>query len=68
MSDEQSKADFLLLSLPRSFDNIVDNLTTKDNLNYSDVYERLLATSNAETIETAYKTETPSKAYKKANP
>ena len=68
MSDEQSKADFLLLSLPRSFDNIVDNLTTKDNLNYSDVYERLLATSNAETIETAYKTETPSKSYKKANP
>ena len=35
---EEAKGTFLLLSLPKSYDNIVDNLQTKENLIYNNVY------------------------------
>jgi len=36
---DEAKGTFLLLSLPKSYDNIVDNLQTKENLIYNDVYQ-----------------------------
>ena len=41
MNDE-TKATFLLLTFPKSFDNVIDNLQTKENLTYDDVCNRLL--------------------------
>ena len=37
-----AKAAFLLVSLPESMNNIVDNLQTKPNLTFEDVHARLL--------------------------
>ena len=39
---DEAKAAFLLLSLPSSLSHVVDNLQTKDNLTYSDAYQKLL--------------------------
>lgn len=39
---EEVKVMCFFLSLPSSMDNIIDNLTTKDNLKYADVQKRLL--------------------------
>src|SRR6185503_15772708 len=36
------KASFLMLSLPEDMDNIVDNLQTKSNITYDDVYTKLM--------------------------
>ena len=49
MESQNAKAAFLLLSLPKSLDNVVDNLQTKTDLNYNDVYSRLvdLASTNS---------------------
>jgi hypothetical protein len=41
LDSEEAKAAFLLLSLPASLDNVVDNLQTKENLTYNDAYQRL---------------------------
>jgi len=37
-----SKAGFLLISLPESMNNIIDNLQTKGDLTFEDVHSRLL--------------------------
>jgi len=37
-----TKAAFLLVSLPESTNNIIDNLQTKENLTFEDVHSRLL--------------------------
>jgi len=42
LASEQAKAVFLLLSLPQSMENIVDNLQTKQGLTYDDAYQRLI--------------------------
>ncbi|KAI0999309.1 hypothetical protein K3495_g8886 [Podosphaera aphanis] len=42
LSVEQVKVMYLFLSLPPSFNNIIDNLTPKDSLKYADVNRRLL--------------------------
>ena len=39
---DEAKAAFHLLSLPSSLSHVVDNLQTKDNLTYSDTYQKLL--------------------------
>ena len=41
-----TKGAFLLCFLPPSMDNIVDNLMTKDNLTYDDIYSRLITLGN----------------------
>ena len=38
----EAKAAFLLLSLPPSLENVVDNLQTKQDLTYDQAYQRLL--------------------------
>jgi len=56
---DEAKGAFLLLSLPKAYDNIVDNLQTKENLTYNDIYQRLMdlaSTSNQGSLDnTAYK-------------
>ena len=58
---DEAKGAFLLLSLPKTYDNIVDNLQTKPNLTYNEVYQRLMdlastSTSNQAPLDnTAYK-------------
>ncbi|KAI0998763.1 hypothetical protein K3495_g9431 [Podosphaera aphanis] len=42
LSVEQVKVMYLFFSLPTSFNNIIDNLTTKDDLRFADVSRRLL--------------------------
>src|SRR5205814_3450353 len=42
LASEQAKAVFLLRSLPRSMESIVDNLQTKQGLTYDDAYQRLV--------------------------
>ena len=39
---EQVKVMYLFLSLPASFNNIIDNLSTKEELKFADVNRRLL--------------------------
>jgi hypothetical protein len=39
---DRAKANLLLMSLPLSMENVVDNLKTKQGLTYSDVYNRLM--------------------------
>jgi hypothetical protein len=39
---DEAKAAFLLCSLPSSMENVIDNLQTKTNLTYSEVFGRLL--------------------------
>ena len=41
-SSDEAKATFLLLTFPKSFDNVIDNLQTKENLTYDDVCNRLM--------------------------
>ncbi|KAI0993000.1 hypothetical protein K3495_g15184, partial [Podosphaera aphanis] len=42
LSVDQVKVMYLFLSLPPSFNNIIDNLTTKENLRFADANRRLL--------------------------
>ncbi|KHJ35040.1 hypothetical protein EV44_g1498 [Erysiphe necator] len=42
LSVEQVKVMYLFLSLPASYNNIIDNLTTKETLRFADVNRRLL--------------------------
>jgi len=37
----EAKASFLMLTFPKSFDNIIDNIQTKENLTYDDVCNKL---------------------------
>ncbi|KAI0991146.1 hypothetical protein K3495_g17041, partial [Podosphaera aphanis] len=41
-SSDEVKGAFLLLSLPKSFDNIIDNLSTKDLVKFQDIQPKLL--------------------------
>ena len=42
LKSDESKARLLLMSLPSSMDNIVDNLQLNDSLSYGDVRSHLL--------------------------
>ena len=58
---DEAKGTFLLLSLPKTYDNIVDNLQTKENLTYNDVYQRLInlaSASNQDQDNSAYQVKT----------
>ncbi|KAI0991975.1 hypothetical protein K3495_g16211, partial [Podosphaera aphanis] len=50
------KRDFLLGFLARHKKNVVDNLTTKNNLSFSEVKQRLIDTDEVETSESAFLT------------
>ena len=47
---DETKARHLLMSLPSSMDNIVDNLQSKDSLTYVDVRSRLLELSGSSNL------------------
>jgi hypothetical protein len=57
LEDDKAKRDFLLGFLVKHHENVVDNLTTKDSLSYSDVVQKLHSlSSNAESSSSvAYK-------------
>ena len=59
---DEAKGTFLFQSLSQTNDNIVDNLQTKENLTYNDIYQRLIdlgSTSNQDSLDnTAYKVKT----------
>lgn len=52
LSVDQVKAMYLFLSLPYSFNNIIDNLTTKEDLIFADVNRRLLDLNSIKPIDT----------------
>lgn len=58
-SDDEIKGAFLLCSLPKTMDNLVDNLATKELTSFEDVQSRLLdltgSTTNYSIDNTAYK-------------
>jgi len=37
----EAKASFLMLTFPKSFDNVIDNLQTKENITYDEVCDKL---------------------------
>jgi hypothetical protein len=57
LEEDKAKRDFLLGFLVKHHENVVDNLTTKDSLSYSDVVQKLHSlSSNAESSSSvAYK-------------
>ena len=63
-SSNEAKAAYLLISLPPSMDNIVDNLQAKDKVTYEDVRVKLLDPSVNRSIagnsKTAYRVHRPS--------
>jgi len=52
-ASNEVKAAFLLISLPSSMDNIVDNLQTKERVTYEDVRAKLLDISANKSVATA---------------
>jgi hypothetical protein len=58
LSHDDAKRDFLLAALSSSFENVVDNLTTKPDLTFDDAKLRLLNTASALASPTHHKDET----------
>src|SRR5512133_3115084 len=56
LKEDKAKRDFILGFLAPHYENVVDNLTTKDDLSYSDVKMRLHNLNrNTDSTSTAYK-------------
>jgi len=55
LSDEKIKSHHLLMTLPESMANIVDNLQSKVDLTYLDVHTRLLELASSSVVDTPKK-------------
>ena len=70
LEQDKAKRDFLLGFLVNHHQNVVDNLTTKDDLSYSDVVQRMRSLStntDGSSSTVAFKVQATKKPYKKSS-
>jgi hypothetical protein len=68
LEEDKAKRDFLLGFLVKHHENVVDNLTTKDSLSYSDVVMKLHSLSSYSDTSVAYKASRPGKKDRDTDP
>jgi len=55
LSDEKIKSHYLLMTLPESMANVIDNLQSKPDLKYLDIRTQLLELASSSLVETPKK-------------